>query len=103
MLTARLMYNDFVSRERMTVYTQYSNEPDMYFEPQFVMKGLGKCKAMKEVQETAPEGVLVQWAEKGSYRLEQMLKTIETLPNRATFWNKNTGQNFAIYILDNYR
>ena len=42
--------NYMLSRERMTVYTQYSNEPDMYFEPQFVMKGQGKTKAMKEVQ-----------------------------------------------------
>ena len=92
-----------LSRERMTVYTQYSSEPDMYFEPQFVMKGQGKTKAMKEVQENAPEGVLVQWAERGSYRQEQMLKTIETLPNCADIWNKNSGQNFAIYMLDNYR
>ena len=42
--------NYMLSRERMTVYTQYSSEPDMYFEPQFVMKGQGKTKAMKEVQ-----------------------------------------------------
>ena len=48
-LTAQLMF-----RERVTVYTQYSSEPDSYFEPQFVMKGQGKTKAMKEVQENAP-------------------------------------------------
>ena len=92
-----------VFRERVTVYTQYSSEPDSYFEPQFVMKGQGKTKAMKEVQENAPEGVLVQWAERGSYRLEHMIKTVETLPNRASPFNVRSGRNFAIYMLDNYR
>ena len=49
-----------------------------------------------------PEGVLVQFVEKGSYRLEQMLKTIEQLPNRASPFTRLTGQNFGVYMLDDY-
>ena len=40
--------------------------------------------------------------EKGSYRLPQMLETIKKLPNRATPYNKQSGQNFALYVLDDY-
>ena len=46
-----------------------------------------------------PDGVYFQWAERGSYRLEQMLETIKHLPNRHNLF---TMKNYAIYVLDNY-
>ena len=46
-----------------------------------------------------PENIKFQWSEKGSYRLPQMLKTIENLPNRSHPWMK---KDYAIYVLDNY-
>ena len=52
------------SRERMTVYTQVASDPEVYFEPQFVLKGKGKRKGLVN----QPDHILVQWAEKGSYR-----------------------------------
>ena len=47
----------------------------------------------------APENVYFQWAEKGSYRLEQLLQTINHLPNRSHPFSK---KDFAIYVLDDY-
>lgn len=62
---------------------------------EFVWKGKGK-----RIKLDAPEGVYFQWAEKGSYRLEQMLETISHLPNRK---NMFTGEkDYAIYVLDDY-
>ena len=86
------------SRERLTVFTQVSSDPEMYIEPQFVFKGRGKKKGMVN----PPDDILVQWAEKGSYRLPQLLKTIEKLPSLASPFNAKTGQNFGIYVLDDY-
>ena len=85
------------SRERLTVFTQVSSDPEMYIEPQFVFKGKGKIAKVNP-----PDGILAQWAEKGSYRLPQLLKSIEKLPSLATPWNAKTGQNFGIYVLDDY-
>ena len=44
-----------------------------------------------------PDGMEYQWTPKGSYRLEQMLKTISHLPN---CYNMFTPKNYAIYVLD---
>ena len=63
------------SRERMTVYTQVASDPEVYFEPQFVLKGKGKRKRLVN----QPDHILVQWAEKGSYREQHMLKTIHNI------------------------
>ena len=41
----------------------------------------------------------VQWAPKGSYRLENMLSMVEKLPNR---YNMFSNKDFAIYVLDDY-
>ena len=90
--------NYMLSRERMTVYTQYSSEPNMYFEPQFICKGKGKIAKVDP-----PEGVFAQWSDSGSYKEEQMLKTIDQLPKLSSTWNQMTGKIFAIYMLDNYR
>ena len=46
-----------------------------------------------------PEGVYVQWAPKGSYRLETMLGTISHLRNRSNIF---THRDYALYILDDY-
>ena len=87
------------SRERMTVYTQVASDPEVYFEPQFVLKGKGKRKGLVN----QPDHILVQWAEKGSYREQHMLKTIKKLPDRSETSNCITGQGYAVYVLDNYR
>ena len=47
----------------------------------------------------APENMHYQWAPKGSYRLNQMLKTISHLPNR---FNMSARKNYMIYVLDDY-
>ena len=46
-----------------------------------------------------PENIKVQWAEKGSYRLPQMLGTIKNLPNRSNPFMK---KEYVIYVLDDY-
>ena len=51
------------------------------------------------IELSPPKGVDCHWSEKGSYRLEQMLKTIKNLPNRSNPWMKS---NYAIYVLDDY-
>ena len=64
--------------------------------PEFVFKGKGTYLQSKlNIQDK----VHVQWAPKGSYRLETMLRTISHLKNRA---NPFTESNNAIYILDDY-
>ena len=49
-----------------------------------------------------PEGCFAQWAEKGSYREVQMLETIKKLPKRTSPFTKQTGQNYGIYVLDDF-
>ena len=46
-----------------------------------------------------PPNIKCQWSEKGSYRLEQMLETINNLPNRSHPWMK---KDYAIYVLDDF-
>ena len=46
-----------------------------------------------------PDGIKFNWAPKGSYRLDQMLKTISNLPNK---FNIFTPKNYAVYVLDDY-
>ena len=48
---------------------------------------------------TPPEGVNFRWAQKGSYRIEQTLGMINSLPN---WFNVFTEQGFEIYVLDDY-
>ena len=47
----------------------------------------------------APENMHYQWAPKGSYRPEQLLKSISHYPNRV---NMFTPKKYAIYVLDDY-
>lgn len=83
-----------LSRERVTVFTQVSSDPDLTLKPEFVFKGKGTRTSLHP-----PDGIKYNWAPKGSYRLEQMLYTISNLPNR---YNIFTLKNYAIYVLDDY-
>ena len=83
-----------LSRERVTVYTQVSSDPDLTLKPDFIFKGKGTKTSLHP-----PDGIKYNWAPKGSYRLEQMLYTITNLPNR---YNIFTPKNYAIYVLDDY-
>ena len=86
--------NYSLARERVTVYTQVANDSSIKLLPEFVFKGKGT-----RTKVNAPENMHYQWAPKGSYRLEEMLKTIFYLPNRL---NMFTPRNCAIYVLDDY-
>lgn len=87
--------NHMLSRERITVFTQISNDENVKLVPEFVFKGSGK----RPPELTTPSGSHYQWALKGSYRLEQLLETIKHLPNR---FNIFSHSNYAIYVLDDY-
>ena len=76
------------------MYTQVANGSSIKLLPEFVFKGKGT-----RTKVNAPENMHYQWAPKGSYRLEEMLKTIFYLPNRL---NMFTPRNCAIYVLDDY-
>ena len=86
--------NYSLARERVTVYTQVANDSSIKLLPEFVFKGKGT-----RTKVNAPENMHYQWAPKGSYLLEQMLKTISHLPNR---FNMFTPKKYAIYVLDDY-
>ena len=86
--------NDMLSRERASVFTQVSTDPKCEMLPGFVFKGKGVRASV-----SPPENMIAQWAEKCSYRLEQMIKTIEHLPNRHHIFSQ---KNYAIYVLDDY-
>ena len=83
-----------LSRERVTVFTQVSSDPDLTLKPEFVFKGKGTRTSLHP-----PDGIKYNWAPKGSYRLEQMLYTISNLSNRCNIF---TPKNYAIYVLEDY-
>ena len=85
-------YNLF--RERVTVFTQVSSDPDLTLKPEFVFKGKGTRTSLHP-----PDCIKYNWAPKRSYRLEKILYTIYNLPNR---YNIFTTKNYAIYVLDDY-
>ena len=60
----------------------------------FVFKGKGL-----RVKTNPPNGLNVQWAEKGSYRLEPLLKFVLSLPPQPVLFSK---AKFKIYTLDDY-
>ena len=86
--------NYMLSRERVTCFTQLCSDPKVQLKPEFVFKGKGTRTNL-----TPPEGVNFRWAPKGSYRIEQILGMINSLPNR---FNMFTEQGFGIYVLDDY-
>jgi hypothetical protein len=85
--------NYMASRERVTVYTQLESDGGKPV-PEIVFKGKGTRTQLEK-----PEGMQVQWAPKGSYRLETMIGTVSHLKNRKNLF---THQNYAVYILDDY-
>ena len=76
------------------MYTQVANDSSIKLLPEFVFKGKGT-----RTKVNAPKNMHYQLVPKGSYRLEQMLKTISHPPNRV---NMFTPKNYAIYVLDDY-
>ena len=59
-------------KEWETCFIQISNNSNLNLLPEFIFKG----KRIKPVFET-PIGINYQWVPKGSYRFDQMLKTIK--------------------------
>ena len=85
-MDAYVKENYNLSRERVTAFTQIYAE--------FAFKGKGTRNKLDP-----PDGIKFNWAPRGSYRLDQMLKTISNLPNK---FNIFTPKNYAVYVLDDY-
>ena len=83
-----------LSCERATVFTQVSCQENINLNPEFVFKGKGT-----RTKVSVPDTAKYQSSASGSYRIDQMLKTISNLPNR---YNPLTPKDSAIYILDDY-
>ena len=87
--------NNHLSRERCTLITIVTSSKKRSAPPvEFVFKGAGK-----RVTVSPPEKIQVQWAEKGSYRLQNMLTFIERLPTIPTAF---APQERCIFTLDDY-
>ena len=86
--------NYMLSRERATVFTQVSSQKKINLNPDFVFKGVGT-----RAKVSVPDTVKYQWSASGSYRIDQMLKTISNLPN---CYNPFTPKEFAIFVLNDY-
>ena len=87
--------NHNLSREHCTVMTVVSSKKELKPPPlEFVFKGKGQ-----RVTLNPPNKVKFQWAEKGSYRIKQMLEYINRLPTiPAAFYPKRR----VIFTLDDY-
>ena len=77
-----------LSRERVTVFTQVSNQEKIKLDPEFIFKGNGT-----RTKVDVPQSVKYQRSESDSYRLVHTLKTISNLPNR---YKPLTQKDFAI-------
>ena len=87
------------SRERVTAMTFMASSRDAPL-PEFIFKGKGK-----RVKLEPPKGVNFQWSDSGSYRQENVLKTISTLPTRIGPIERNLPsghKKFAIMTLDDF-
>ena len=87
--------NHMLSLERAAVMTTASSQaasspPSL----EFIFKGKGI-----RVNINPPQGVNVQWAEKGSYRLEHLLKFVSTLKSQPVLFRQ---AQYKIYTLDDY-
>ena len=89
-----MLRKTILSSEKVTVFTQVSSSSDINLNPEFVCKGKGTRTKLDP-----PDGIKFNWAPKGSYRLDQMLKNISNLPNK---FNIFTPKNYAVYVLDDY-
>ena len=93
-MDAYVKKNYNLSRERVTVFTQVSSSSDINLNPEFVFKGKGTRTKLDPL-----DGIKFNWAPKGSYYLDQMLKTISNLPN---WFNIFTQKNYDVYVLNDY-
>ena len=83
--------NYMLSRERVTVFTE-TLDTSIHLKPEFVFKGKGTLTKL-----TLPTVIKLHWSNSGSYLIDQLKKTMMSLPNR---YNPFTCKNFAIYALD---
>ena len=94
-MDAYVKENYNLSHERITVFTQVSSSSDIILNPEFVFKGKGTRTKLDP-----PDGIRFNWAPKGSYCLDEMLKTIWNLTTKLNIF---TPKNYAVYVLDDYR
>ena len=66
----------------------------MFYIPEFVFMGKGRRTKIN-----VEEDIKFQWSPSGSYRLDQLLKTISNLPNR---YHPFTQKDYAIHVLEDY-
>ena len=87
--------NHMLSRERATVFTQVSTDSKAQMPmPEILFKGKGK-----RIKVNPPQDMNVQFAVKGSYRLENILEMVNKLKNQH---NVFSHKDYALYILDDY-
>ena len=78
--------------------TVCSNSKKKVGKPEFLFNGAGVISRLKEKPDP-PNGSKIQWAPKGSYRVEHVLKYIENLP---TLPVTLTPGRMEIFTLDDY-
>ena len=87
--------NHHLTRKRSTVMTIASSSNPIKTPPlEFAFKGKGI-----RVKVNPPEQATAQWTDKGSYRVEHVLKYIESLPTIPIHF---TPEKRRIFTLDNY-
>ena len=85
--------NHHLSRERCTVMTIASSSNQIKATSlEFVFKGKGKRVKLKP-----PDKVTIQWTEKDSYRLENVLKYVESLPSILVNFGSEKRCIFTLY------
>ena len=93
--TTYVKENHSLSRERITAMTSLASGcPFSAPELEFVFKGTGK-----RVKLNPPSGVTVQWAPKGSYKLENVVKFCDQVPAQPCVL---FPQKRKIFTLDDY-
>ena len=90
--------NHHLSREHVTVFTQIASNENIQLVPEFVLKGTGK----RPLKLTSPSGTHYQWADKDSYRLEQLLETTKHLPNQFDIFS-HANCDYAFQLMSGVR
>ena len=89
--------NYMKSRDRITFLFQIASDENIKLQKEFIFKGKGTRSKIK-LPDNLKDEVKYQWSTSGSYQLEQILSSIENLPNRSHMGEKH----YAIYVLDIY-
>lgn len=84
----------YLFHEKIISFTPVSSDPSVAVKLELVSEEKGTCNQLNQ-----PDGIRYQWFLKGSYRLEQMLRTIF---NPANPHHNFTSKNYCIYVLDKY-